>query len=148
VSATRLIQTAIYAVLAADSTLAGLSSTRDDNGVLTTVTVHNDVPEGKAYPHVLIARATEMPRHVLGGASTGLGWKNIIRIHVYSRYAGDIEVLNIWERIVSLLNFQTLTITGYTSVLTKVESMRVLIEAIEKIETRHLVGELNVTVQQ
>jgi hypothetical protein len=138
VSATRLIQTAIYAVLSADSTLTTLAS----GGV------HNDVPEGQDYPHVLIARATELPRHVLGGASSGLGWKNIIRIHVYSRYQGDKEVLEIWERIVALLNFQTLTIAGYTSVLSKVESMRVLIEAIEKIETRHLVGELNVTVQQ
>jgi hypothetical protein len=106
------------------------------------------VPEGKAYPHVLLSRATEMPRHVLGGAGTGLGWKNIIRSHVYSRYQGDIECLQIWERLVALSNYQTLTVAGYSSVLVSVESMRVLIESVEKIETRHLVGEWNVTVQQ
>lgn len=143
-SATRVIQDAIATLLVADSTLAGLSLTAD----VTTVEVFNDVLEGQAFPHVLIARATELPRHVLGGANSGLGWRNIIRIHVYSRYQGDREALLIWERIVALLNFQTLTVTGFTSVLCKVESMRVLIEDVEKVETRHLVGEVNVTVQQ
>jgi hypothetical protein len=144
VSATRVIQDAIYTVLSADSTLAGLSLTAN----VETVSVFNDVPEGQDYPHVLIARATEVPRHVLGGASSGIGWRNIIRIHVYSRYQGDREALRIWERIVALLNFQALTVSGFTSVLCKVESMRVLIEDVEKVETRHLVGEFNVTVQQ
>lgn len=143
-SATRVIQNAIATLLVADATLAALSLTQD----VTTVEVFNDVPTGQNFPHVLITRATEMPRHVLGGASTGLGWKNIIRVHVFSRYQGDKEALQIWERIVTLLNFQTLTVSGFTSVLCKVESMRVLIEDIEKVETRHLVGELDVTVQQ
>ncbi len=134
----------MYGVLSADTTLAGLSLSENT----PTVEVFNDVPEGQGYPHVLIARATEIPRHVMGGPNTGLGWKNIIRVHVYSRYQGDREALRIWERIVALLNFQMLVVAGFSSVLCKVESMRVLIEDVEKVETRHLVGEFNVTVQQ
>jgi hypothetical protein len=138
VSATRVIQTAIYAVLSADATLLALA----EGGV------HNDVPDGQAYPHVLISRATEMPQHALGGPATGLGWRNIIRIHTYSRYQGDREAMLIDERICTLLNFQTLTVTGFASVIVAREQMRLLVEAIEKIETRHLVSEYAVTVQQ
>jgi hypothetical protein len=138
VSATRLIQTAIYAVLSADATLTGLA----------TGGVHNDIPDGSAYPHVLISKATETPWHTFGGASSGLGWKDIIRIHVYSRYAGDLEAMQIHERIVTLLNFQPLTVTGYANVSCEYEQLRVLVEDIDKIETRHLVGEFCVMVHQ
>jgi hypothetical protein len=148
VSATRLIQTAIYAVLSADATLAGLSLTYDADGDLTTVTVHNDIPDGSAYPHVLISRATETPWHTMGTATTGLGWKDIIRIHVYSRYQGDKEAMQIHERIVTLLNFQTLTVTGYPTALVEYEQMRLMVEDVEKIETRHLVGDYCVLVHQ
>ncbi len=137
-SATRLIQTAVYAVLSADATLLALA----------TGGVHNDVPDGQGYPHVLISRATETPWHTMGGASAGLGWKNIIRIHVYSRYQGDKEALEIHDRIVALLNYQPLTVTGYTTAITEYESMRVMVEDVEKIETRHLVTEFCVRVHQ
>lgn len=137
-SATRLIQTAIYAVLSADATLLAL----------TAGGVHNDIPEGDVYPHVLISRATETTWHTFGTATTGLGWKNIIRIHVYSRYQGDFEAMQIHERIVALLNFQPLTIAGYPQVSCEYEQMRLLVEDVEKTETRHLVGEFCVMVHQ
>lgn len=137
-SATRVVQTAIYGVLSADAALLALA----------TGGVHNDIPDGQAFPHVLISRTTETPWHTLGGASTGLGWKEIVRIHVYSRYQGDIEALQIHERIVTLLNFQTLTVSGFTSVICEYEQGRMLVEDIDKIETRHWVGEFCVQVRQ
>ncbi len=135
-SATRAIQTAVYGVLSADATLM----------TLATGGVHNDVPDGQAYPHILISRATERPWHTFGGASTGLGWKDLVRVHIYSRYQGDKEALEILERVVTLLNFQALSVSGYTSALVEYEQGRVLVEAIEKIETRHIVGEFSVMV--
>jgi hypothetical protein len=138
VSATRAIQTAIYGVLSGDATLTNLA----------TGGVHNDIPDGQAYPHVLISKATETPWHTFGTATTGLGWRNIIRVHVYSRYQGDKEAMEIHERVVSLLNFQPLTVTGYTQVSCEYEQMRLLVEDVEKIETRHLVGEFCVMVHQ
>jgi hypothetical protein len=149
VSATSAIQIAIYGVLSADAVIPTLSLTRDaQTGILTTVGVYNDSPEGADYPHVLISKATETPWHTFGTATTGLGWKNIIRIHTYSRYQGDTEALGIHYRIVALLNFQPLTVTGYTSALVEYESLRVFVEDIEKIETRHLVDEFCVMVKQ
>ncbi len=137
-SATAAIQTAVYGVLSADATLLAMAG----GGV------HNDVPEGADYPHVLISKATEKPWHTFGTATTGLGWKNIIRVHVYSRYQGDSELLGIHGRIVTLLNFQPLTVTGYNSALVEYDSGRVFVEDIEKIETRHMVGEFCVWVKQ
>jgi hypothetical protein len=135
-SATRAIQTAVYGVLNGDATLQTLAA----GGV------HNDVPDGEVYPHVLISRATETPWHRFGGRTTGLGWKNTIRIHVYSRYQGDKEGLEILERVVSLLNFADLAVSGYSGAVVEYEQGRVLVEAIEKIETHHIVGEFSVKV--
>jgi hypothetical protein len=143
VSATRLIQTAIYGVLSVDSTLASLSLTEeiDNPGVFTTVGVYNDVPEDATYPHVLISKATETPWHTMGGSAVGLGYKDIIRIHTYSRYDGDLEALQIHDRIVALLNFQPMTIAGFGSTMTEYEQGRMFVEDIKKIETRHWVDE-------
>lgn len=148
-SATAAIQTAIYGVLSADATIPTLSLTVDpDTGEPTTVGVFNDVPDGQDYPHVLISKAVETPWHSFGGPTSGLGWKNIIRIHTYSRYQGDKEALDIRNRIVSLLNFQTLAVSGYNTVIVEYESGRVFVEDVEKIETRHLVDEYCVLVKQ
>lgn len=137
-SATAAIQTAIYAVLSADATLTGLA----------TGGIHNDVPDGEIYPHVLISKAVETAWNTFGPATSGLGYKNIIRIHIYSRYQGDSEALAILGRIVALLNFQPLTVSGYTSALVEYESNRVFVEDIEKIETRRLTSEFCVRVKQ
>ena len=147
-SAIRTVQTAFYTRLAGDATLAGLSMSYGSSGSLTTVTVHNQIPEGQAYPQVLISRATETPWHRFGGPMTGLGWKAIIRTHVYSRYKGDSEALRIHERVLTLLNFQPLLVSDFASAIVELEQTRVLVEDIEKIETRHLVGEWCIWVQQ
>jgi hypothetical protein len=144
VSATRVIQEAIYSVLSNDSTLAGLSLTEDTD----TVSVYNDVPEGAKYPHVLITKASEVDWDSLGGASSGVGWNNIIRTHVRSRYQGDREALRIHERVVALLHYRDLTVSGYTSAaMVKSEGHKVLVQDIDKIETRNLVGEFRVMVR-
>jgi hypothetical protein len=149
VSATLAIQTAIYGVLSADATIPTLSRTIDTRtNAVTLVGVYNDVPDGATYPQVLITRATETPWHTMGGASAGLGWKDIIRIHVFSRYQGDLEALEIHNRIVTLLNFQPLTVSGFSSATVEYENGRMLVEAIDKIETRHWVAEYCVRVQQ
>jgi hypothetical protein len=142
--AIQAVQTAIYSTLSADATLAGLSLTQN----VPVVFVYNDVPDGAGYPHVLISRATETPYHMHGGPSTGLGWKVIARVHTYSRYQGDREALNIHERIVTLLNFQTISVSGFSSATWELEQSRPLVEVIEKLETRHVVDEFCVMVQQ
>lgn len=141
-SAIRLAQNAIVTVLAADATLAALSLTQDT----TTVEVFNDIPTGQLYPHVLVSRASAVPWHTMG--SSGTGWNCVIRTHVYSRYQGDKEALQIHERIVTLLDYQTLTIAGYNTVICHLDREQVMVEDIEKVETRHVVGEFRVRVHQ
>lgn len=143
-SVTWPITVAIQDLLAADATLAGLSLT----DTTPVVRIYNEVQEGAGYPHVVISKPTETPGHTFGGATVGLGWTNIIRIHTYSRYKGDKEALLIHQRIVTLLNFQPLTIAGYPQVSVAYVQGRPLVEDIEKIRTRHVVGEFEVMVHQ
>jgi Protein of unknown function (DUF3168) len=142
-SATWAVQAAIVTRLRADATLAGLSLTSDT----TTVEIYNDVPENALFPHVLLSKPTETPDHTFGGTTLGIGWKNIIRVHTYSRYQGDKEAQQIRGRIVAVLNYQLLSVTGWPTVTVKYESGRTLIEDIDKIETRHDVAEFCVEVQ-
>jgi Protein of unknown function (DUF3168) len=140
VSAIRPILEAVVAVLAADATLATLITG-----------VFNDVPDQQAFPYVLVRTATERGMHTLGGAAVGLGWNNVIRVHVYSRYQGDLEALQILERVVALLNFAALTVTGYTHVTCEYANAgavaRVLVEDVDKVETRHIPAEFRVRVR-
>lgn len=136
-SAIKAVQTAIYSTLNGDSTLLALA----------TGGVHNDVPDGQSYPHVLISLPTETPWHTFGGPSVGLGWNVVARVHVYSRYQGDSEALDIHNRIVTLLNFQSVAVGGFTHAAWEYESGRMLVENIEKIETRHMVDEFRVLVR-
>lgn len=137
-SATLAVEAAIYAVLIADATLAALA----------TGGIHNDIPEAQAFPHVLIGHASETPAHTFGGPSMGIGWTNVIRVHVYSRYQGDAEALQIHKRIVALLNFQPMTVAGYSTADCECESMRMMVQDLRKVETRHLVSEFRVVVRQ
>lgn len=132
------VQTAMYGVLSADATLLALAA----GGV------HNDVPDGQVYPHVLISKPTETARNTFGGPTQGIGRKVIARAHVYSRYQGDTEASSILSRIVTLLDFQPIAVSGFSSATWEYEGGRGMVEAVEKIETRHFIGEFCVTVQQ
>lgn len=136
-SAIRLIQAAVYALLNGDATLLGLVEG-----------VFNDVPDSTAYPHVLIGNAHETPWDTFGTATTGRGKRVLLRVHIYSQYQGDLEALQILDRVVMLLDNQTLTVTGYGTVLTTYHQGRVLIEDVEKVETRHIPAEFLVWVHQ
>ncbi len=137
-SAIKAVQTALYGTLSADATYLALVA----GGV------HNDVPEGVSYPHSVISQPTETPWHTLGGPSTGLGWNVLARVHTYSRYQGDLEALNIHNRIVTLLNFASVAVTGFTYAMWEYEQGRLMVEATEKMETRHMVTEFRVMVRQ
>jgi hypothetical protein len=142
--AVEAVHNALYGVLSADSTLAGLSLTADN----PTVTVLNDAVEGQLYPYVEISRPTETPMHTFGGASTGLGWNVIARVHSYSRYQGDREAARMNGRVIALTNFQSIAVSGFTSATWEVISSRILVEDKEKVETRHGVVEIRVKARQ
>lgn len=131
------IADAVYGVLSGDSTLTALATVTGDRS--------DDTP----YPFVLVGDGIEKPWHGFGGASVNKGYNDLIRTHIYSSYEGDDEALTILDRIVTLLDYQALTVTGFSSVLCEYEQSRVLRESdADRIEVRHVVGEFRVRVRQ
>lgn len=145
-TAFRAVGAAVSAVLVADATLAALLATKVYAPAEPAVL--NDIGDGQEYPLILLDHASEVPWHTFGGASSGLGWKLALRIHVYSRTPSDLQAIRILERVVEVLNFQTLTVPGYSTVIVHYERGRVLVEDVEKVKTRHIPAEFTVMVHQ
>jgi hypothetical protein len=127
-----LIQAAVWSVLSGDATLAALAP------------VTNDATEDQTYPFIQIANATAVPWNTLGGTDRNFGWLCTISVHGYSRYEGDNEILTFMQRVIALLNFATLTVTGYATVICELDPdhspmpAKVLIEYPQKVERRHM----------
>lgn len=92
---------ALYGVLVADATLAGLLP-----GGLT-----DDVPQDPTFPFGWSEIFTEEDRRGLGEG--GLPELDV-RIHVYSAFGGKAEAQAAIDRILVLLKDAVLTITGWT----------------------------------
>lgn len=132
-SALRSIQAAIYARLSGDATLTALAAVTGDIGATRT------------YPFVLVGDGIEKPWH---GFSTN-GYSDLVRTHIYSNYQGDSQALTILARITALLDYTSLTVTGFGSVLCEYEQARVLRETdADRIEIRHIPAEFRVRVRQ
>jgi hypothetical protein len=132
----QLIGAAVYSRLNGDATLAALAASDDD-----TVVVVNDEAEDQSHPFVLIPGAGAQPWNTLGSA---YGWQCELTPIVYSRYEGDLEAIQIAERVIALLNDYTLSITGYTTVICELDPdasplpVKVKMEYPQKIERRAL----------
>lgn len=145
-SAIRAVGEAFAAILVADATLAAMLA--PDVGAPTEPAIFDDIPDGNSYPLIVIGNGIETPWHTFGGPDAGIGWKVVQRVHIYSRYQGETEALRILERVIVLLNFRTITVTGFSSAACKYERARVLTEDAHRIETRHVPADFVVLVQQ
>jgi hypothetical protein len=94
------LQRAIYARLAGDEDLTAL------------VGVYDEVPEGAAYPYVVLGDTVETPdeEHGRGGLVV------MHTLHIWSKYRGFTEALNILGHVNRLLHRQPLTVAGFTDV--------------------------------
>ncbi len=137
-SALRDVEAAIRVVILADATF----NTRCPGGLAS----HED--DQQEYPFTLFDNSIERPWNTLGGATTGIGRELIVRMHIYSRYKGDVEALEILERLIELLDFTTLTVAGYGTVIVEYLTAKVLIEDRKKLETRHVAAEFMVKVHE
>lgn len=137
-----LVQAAIWSVLSGDPILTALA------------TVTNDATEDQTYPYILIANASGVPCNMIGGTDRGFGWHIRVTVHGYSRYEGDFEVLTFMQRVMQLLNFATLTINGYNTVICELDPdespmpAKVLLEYPQKVERRHMPVIFKVTVHE
>lgn len=77
-----------------------------------TVGVHDHVPEGAAYPYVVVGEGTATPDNVHGG----FGHDTTITLHVWSTYHGTSEALGIAGELIGLLDHQPLVVDELTTV--------------------------------
>ena len=106
--------------------------TKISNGTLTDVSgtsitskVFDDVPEGTAYPYVVIGEET----------ATNIGTKDndanehTLTIHVWSQYRGRKEIKNIMSQIYTILHNTDITVSGASLVNVRHEFEQTLLEA-------------------
>lgn len=96
------IQAAIYAALTGDVTLMGMVSG-----------VFDWVPEGTAKPYVTIGETIATPRN----AHDRFGRRNVTTLHVWSQQHGFAETNAIMNQITTILDHQTLVLSGHEAVM-------------------------------
>jgi hypothetical protein len=138
------IGTALYSRLSADATLT------------TTLgaAVVNDEAEDQAHPFVLLPGAGGLPWNTLGGTSSGFGWQCEVTPVVFSRYEGDLEAIQIAQRVIELLNFHVFAVSGYQTVICEVDPdmsplpFKVKTEYPQKQERRALAIRFQISVHE
>lgn len=91
------LQTSIYNALANDSALSAIITG-----------VYDDVPEGTAYPYVVIGEDTA----INAGTKSLDGLEYTLTLHVWSQYRGRKEVKEIMARMYEVLHDADLSITN------------------------------------
>jgi hypothetical protein len=121
-SALKAALVAVVGALRGDSTLAALA----------TGGVYSDVPENTAAPYVHICNFTETP------IPAGMVIRDLtFQAVAVSTYAGDGEGFDIVNRVVQVLHNATLTVSGYTFVVSNYESVSSYQEIAEGSIYRH-----------
>ena len=110
--------------------------------------VFNFVPQKQTYPYVVINDSDlfETKMNTFGKK----GKETRIFIHVYSMYKGDSEALGIAERIDSLLDWQSLTVSSNSHIVTSFEGLQLLVEEDDskQYKARHAILEYRVITQE
>lgn len=130
-SAVLAVQRAIFGTLTGDPELMARVSG-----------VFDEVPEDAEFPYVVIGEATSTPRNTL----TGHGRETVVTLHVWSRYQGFTEALEIADRITGLLDHQPLEVPGHTHIATRFEFSETLRDSDPRI--RHVPLQFRVVTEQ
>ena len=94
-----LLQAALYTRLSEDEQLV------DELGW----GVYDQVPEDASYPYIGLGEAFETPDNDLGS----FGRNVLLVLHLWSRYQGYAQATEALDRVVQLLEHQSLEITGH-----------------------------------
>lgn len=97
-----------------------------------TTGVSDGFPEQKAFPYITIGDANVNPFTSFGH----FGEEVFLSVHIWSRYKGSKEALEIGGKVIELLAHQQLTVTGFGSVPAFFESSQMIVE--DDGITRHL----------
>lgn len=108
------LQTAIYTAL--NGNVTGI----DD----AVIAVYDDVPEGSAYPYVILGEETTANN----GSTTLDGIEHTLTIHVWSQYRGRREIKLIMQSCYDLLHNAAITVSGASLVNIRQEFSTTLAE--------------------
>ena len=98
-----------------------------DNTIKSTfsATVHDHVPQGTAYPYIVIGEETMTDE----SSTKTIDFNNFtLTIHIFSRNRGRKEAKQIMARIYELLHNQNLSVTGADHINTRFEFSDVIKE--------------------
>jgi hypothetical protein len=101
------LQKTIYSALSSDNTLTSTLG----------ASVHDEVPQGTAYPFVQIGEDTAVDY----STKDETGAETTVVMHVWSRVAGSAQAKNIMDRVHTLLHDSNLTVTGFNLVNMRME---------------------------
>ncbi|WP_233288945.1 DUF3168 domain-containing protein [Kitasatospora sp. MBT63] len=127
------VQQAVYEALTGDTAL-----TDQITGVF------DYVPEGTAYPYIVIGESVETPDNRHGA----LGRQTVLTLHIWSQYRGHAQCLAIGARVMALLDHRPLAVTGLRHVATRYEMGQTLTDPEPPGDIRHLVHRYRVVTEQ
>lgn len=129
-SAARAIQAAVYGRLTGDLAL------------MAKITgVYDDVPQDIVFPYVTIGDATALPWRT----QSRYGEESTITLHIWSRYEGYKEALEIMEDLNRLLADQSFSVTGWDVCSTYFDFYETLRDP--DGQTRHVVARYRIQLQ-
>jgi hypothetical protein len=118
------LQQAIYTLLTNDTDV--------------TPTVYDAVPQEASFPYIVIGDATVADWSTKGNDGT----EHDINIHVWSRYDGLKETKQVQSAIHDALHDVSLTVTGFSHVLCRVDFAEAFVD--QDLKTRHGVQRVRV----
>lgn len=127
------VQAALYAVL----NVASLTA-------LATGGLYSDVPQGSTFPLAWLTFGD--PAEEQAGTFGKFGAIVHVDLHVYSRYEGDDECLDILSKAYELVNHAALTVTGFTAPRVEMGSVTIAVEELNDKAIRHGIGRFEVQV--
>ncbi|HEY5836175.1 DUF3168 domain-containing protein [Streptomyces sp.] len=118
---------------------------KDSPDLMGLVTgVYDQVPETAAYPYVVLGESTETPDNRL----SGLGRQTTHTLHIWSRYEGYAQALQILAVVVALFDHQPLTVPGLHHVGTYYEFSQTLTDPEPPGSLRHVPVRFRVRTEQ
>lgn len=101
-TATWEIQKAVFAALTADAALSALITG-----------IFDEVPESQPFPYVVVGEATSYTQDTFANRVRS----NTLYIHIWSRYKGNEEVLNIQDNVDRILDRSNLVMNGWVTIM-------------------------------
>lgn len=127
------LQRALFQALTADELLADL-----------VTGIFDHLPEGQAYPYVVLGEWTETPAN----SHDRFGRSSVLTLHVWSQYRGFAQAYEIGARVMAVLDHQPLPVEGLRHIATRYEMGLTLTDPEPPGDIRHLVQTYRITTEQ